>query len=159
MTLKNVVRTAAALGMLAGLPLLVQAGPIEDAWRAFLDRTRGTAALAFSGVPEITAPKVSKRTDQLPLGEYQTAVFVAPGCRSCDEAVAGLKGSTAHLEVFDITRSKTAREAFQATGASGVPATIIGRYLLTGWSRKAFEEAVISDMNDMVREQSGGGGG
>jgi len=147
-----------ALALLASLPLLAQAGPIEDAWRQFLDRQRGAASRLLGGVPEATAPQVRKRTDALPLGQNQTAVFVAPGCRSCDEAVAALKGSTAQLEVFDITRSQTAREAFTATGAAGVPATLVGRYLLTGWSRKAFEEAVIADMHDAAREQSGNSG-
>jgi glutaredoxin len=155
MTLRHARRLA--LATLCAVPALAQAGIIEDMWRGFLDRNPQLAAAVRPYGREVATPTVTKRVDQLPLGKNQWAVFVVPGCASCDAAVAHLRSTGVTLEVFDITRSKTGREAFSATGATGYPAVVIGRYLVTGWSQAAFERAVINEGLDNDRERQGSG--
>lgn len=135
----------ATLAALVALPLLAQASSLEERWRAFLDKNPKIAsALSTSGVPDAPKPVVRQRTDVLPLGTNEYVVFVAPGCRQCNAAVKGVKGSGADVKVMDITRSRTAREAFAATGAKHLPATLIANQLIVGWSRKAYEQAMAS---------------
>lgn len=138
------------------LPGLVQAGGLEDAWRRFFEQNpRAAAALRPGAMAEVAQPTVARRTDALPLGKNEYAVFVSPGCRRCTEAVAGLRASGANVSVLDVTTSTTAREAWHATGARGLPASLVGRYLITGWSRSAFEQAMVANVQDDTREAQG----
>ena len=148
--------TLALLGLLA-LPALAQAGGLEDAWRRFLDQNpRLAPALPSGSMPaEVAQPSVIKRTDTLPLGKNEYAVFVAPGCRRCSEAVAGLRATGAKVEVLDVTRSPIARDAWRLTGARGLPTSLVGRYVITGWSRSAFEQAMVANVQDETREAQG----
>lgn len=148
--------TLALLGLLA-LPALVQAGGLEDAWRRFLDQNPRLAPAMPSGLttPDVAQPAVIKRTDALPLGKNEYVVFVAPGCRRCSEAVAGLRATGANVEVLDVTRSRTAQEAWRITGVRGLPVSLVGRYLIAGWSRPAFEQAMVANVQDETREAQG----
>ncbi len=135
----------ATLAALVALPLLAQASSLEERWRAFLDKNpKFASALSTSGIPDAAKPVVRQRTDMLPLSTNEYVVFVAPGCRQCSAAVKGVKGSGADVKVMDISRSRTAREAFEATGAKHLPASLIGNQLIVGWSRQAYERAMVN---------------
>ena len=145
-----------AVAGLMSLPWLAQAGGLEDAWRRFFEQhPRAATIVRPPAMAEVTQPTVALRTDNLPLGKNEYAVFVAPGCRVCTEAVAGLRATGANVAVLDVTRSDTARQAWLATGARGLPVSIVGRHLITGWSRAAFDRAIIGNMHEEMREQQG----
>lgn len=138
--------SAVALGAAAATS---QAGPVEDAFRGFLDRLRGEGR-AVRGVPvgstrEVKEHGFAKRTDQLPLGTSQVAVFVDNGCRSCPGAVADLKRRGFHVEVFNLSTSEPARQSFALTGARGVPAVLYGTIVMSGYTPKLFEQAMAQD--------------
>lgn len=144
------------------LALQAQAGSIEDRFRQWIDGARAQgktiqAAPAGASVREITQPAIARRTDSLALGEGQIAVFVAPGCRSCTTAVDRLRKRGWKVEVLDLGKSLTAREAFQATGAQGVPTVLLGRHLMGGYSDKAFDRLLKQDLQQTIEAQRGTG--
>jgi glutaredoxin len=142
------------LGMLVSslMATQAQAGAIEDKFKAFIDalKARGqtiTQGLpALGGVPEVKVATLTLRTDALPLGRKDYVVFVANGCVSCTDIVERLrrKGLPV-IEVLNVSTSATAREAFGLTGAKGVPAVLVGKQLLTGYSDALAERALIDD--------------
>lgn len=158
---RNLLRgLAAALMVTAALP--ARPASIEDTFRAHLDRLRAAgravreAPLAL-GQREITRPVLHPRVDDLPLGRDQYVVFVAPGCRSCSVAVQQLRDKGLQLAVLDIARSATAREAFAHVGGQGVPTLLVGNYRLSGYSQKAFNQAVVQGATDYGQQMKGQG--
>jgi glutaredoxin len=139
-----------------------QAGTIEDLFRQWIDgaRAKGKTILAVplgSGVREITQPVITPREDSLALGEGQVAVFVAPGCRSCPATLERLKKRGWKIEVLDLGKSVTAREAFQATGAAGVPTVLMGRHMMGGYSDRMFDRLLKTDLQQKMNAQQGTG--
>ncbi|GAB4042077.1 MAG: hypothetical protein Fur0014_14020 [Rubrivivax sp.] len=144
------------------LAFQARAGTIEDLFRQWIDgaRAQGKTILAVplgAGVREVAQPAVAPRTDSLALGEGQVAVFVAPGCRSCPAALERLRQRGWTVEVLDLGKSLTAREAFQATGAPGVPTVLMGRHLMGGYSDKMFDRLVKADLQRKMEAQRGTG--
>lgn len=139
-----------------------QAGTVEDLFRQWIDgaRAQGKTILAAppgAAVREITQPVIAPRTDTLALGEGRIAVFVTPGCRSCPATLERLRKRGWKVEVLDLGQSLTAREAFQATGAQGVPTVLMGRHLMGGYSDKMFDRLVKADLQQKMEAQRGTG--
>jgi hypothetical protein len=133
---------------------------LEERFKAFLDglRAKGQAVAPGSVVArEVTQPTITMRTDSLPMGALQSVVFVANGCSSCNGIAEKLQRHLGTVEVMNISTSQTAREAFAATGAKGVPAILIGKRLVTGYSPAVVERAMIDDINEKAGSQSGQG--
>jgi glutaredoxin/uncharacterized protein YdbL (DUF1318 family) len=154
------IASAIALTLLAAAP--AHAGPIDDAFRGFLDRMRGEGQ-TLRGVPQLGATRevkkleFNKRTDNLPLGQKQIAVFVDNGCRSCNGAVADLKKRGFHVEVFNLSTSESARQSFALTGAKGVPAVLIGTQVMSGYSDKLLQNAMAQDAAEQGNAMQGQG--
>ncbi len=157
----SAISSAIALTLLAATPA-AHAGPIEDAFRGFLDRMRGEGS-PVRGIPALGATRevkkleFSKRTDNLPLGQKQIAVFVDNGCKSCNGAVADLKKRGFHVEVFNLSTSEPARQSFALTGAKGVPAVLIGTQVLSGYSEKLLQNAMAQDAAEQGNAMQGQG--
>jgi glutaredoxin len=139
-----------------------QAGAVEDLFRQWIDsaRAKGKTILAapLGGLTrEITQPVIAPRDDGLALGEGQVAVFVAPGCRSCGATLERLRQRGWSVEVLDLGRSLTAREAFQATGAAGVPTVLMGRHMMGGYSDRMFDKLLKLDIQQKTDAQRGTG--
>jgi glutaredoxin len=150
---------AAVLCSLAGM---AQASAIEDLFRGLIDRLKSEkkfiATLPIGPmVNEITKPELLPRKDELNLGKDQIAIFVAPRCKTCDEAVARLKKRGFQVEVLDLAKSTTAKEAFELTGAKGVPTVITGKRMLSGYNDKLFDQLLRADIMQKVDEQRGTG--
>lgn len=138
------------------------AGGIEDAFRGFVDRLRSKGhafpEYVVGSRLEVTRPTLAKRVELLPLGTQQVAVFVTPGCRRCDQAVAHLRKEGTTYEVLDVSRSAVARDSFGLTEAKGFPALLVGNQLLTGWDVKLYQQAVARSLQDKLRQQQSEGG-
>ncbi len=139
-----------------------RAGGIEDAFRGFIARMQAAGqrvveAPVMRTSREMTKPEAAQRTDKLPLGEKEIAVFVEAGCRSCQTAVTELRGRGFRVEVFDLTTSALARQSFALTGAKGVPAVIHSQFVLSGYSWPVFEKAYVADIQRQGRELQGSG--
>lgn len=138
-----------------------QAGAVEDLFRGLIDKHKAggktIAALPAGGTKEITKPALAERADGLKLGRDQIAMFVTPGCRTCTAAAERLKKRGFEVEILDITKSATAREAFQLSGAKGVPTVIYGGRMLGGWSDKLFDRMLKDDVQQKIEEQRGTG--
>jgi hypothetical protein len=141
------MKTPFIAATLALTTLIAQAGPLEDGFRRYIDRFKSSgnfpAALGDPRVPEVTQPQLTKRVDSLPLGTGRYVVFVTAGCHSCAAAAARIKAHTGGTaEVLDLGTSATAREAFALIKAKGVPAILMERHLLTGYTPQAFDHAL-----------------
>lgn len=139
-----------------------QAGVIEDLFRKLIDQRKTTQSWVPQGAlpqmaHELTRPEIVDRKDGLDLGREQYAIFIGPRCRTCDAAVARLKQRGFKVEVLDLAASQTAREAFELTGASGVPTVLAGKRMLGGWSDKHFDRLLKSDIQDKIGAQQGTG--
>ena len=138
-----------------------QAGAVEDLFRSLIDKVKASgrtiAALPAGGTTEITRPVLAERADGLKLGRDQIAVFVTPGCRTCTAAVDRLKKRGFDVEVLDLSTSATARDAFQLSGAKGVPTVVYGSRMLGGWSDKLFDRLLKDDVQQKIEEQRGTG--
>lgn len=150
------------LVLMATMAMPAQAGRIEDAFRGFLERLRGGAPMAEVlrqpwAQPEVRVPELAPRVEELPLGQHEYAVFVAPGCRGCEQALAYLRERKLAFEVLDVTRSATAREAFRLTGAQGLPVVLVGKQRITGWSERLFKMALRDQVQDALRQAQGDG--
>jgi glutaredoxin len=148
------------LGVSAMSP--ASAGVIEDLFRKLIDQRKSTQSWIPSGLlpqmaHELTKPEIADRQDDLVLGREQYAIFVAPRCRTCDAAVARLKQRGFHVEVLDLSKGETVREAFELTGAKGVPTILAGKRMLGGWSDKHFDRLIKSDFQDKANAQQGTG--
>ena len=144
------------------LALPAQAGRVEDSFRGFIDqlKQRGGAITELRqglGSLEVVTPVLEPRVDELPLGRGEYALFVAPGCRACNAAVAYLKAKGRHFEVLDISRSQTAREAYALAQGHGLPLVLVGSQRLTGWNERLFKDAIRKDILDTTRQQQGQG--
>ncbi len=138
------------------------AGVIEDLFRRLIDQRKSTLNWLPNGAlpqmaHEITKPVITERKDGLVLGQSQYAIFVAPRCRTCDAAVTSLRKRGYKVEVLDLAASATAREAFELTGATGVPTVLAGRRMLGGWSDKAFTGLLVAEQLEWERAQRGTG--
>lgn len=157
------MRTRNLLPLLLSLAAVTaQAGVIEDLFRRLIDQRKTTQAwLPKGALPqmshELTKPVLAERQDGLTLGRDQYAIFIAPRCRTCDTAVQRLRQRGFKVEVLDLAASQTAREAFELTGATGVPTVLAGKRMLGGWSDKAFDRLMADDFNDKARAMQGQG--
>ncbi len=138
------------------------AGVIEDLFRGLIEERKRVQNWLPQGVlplmaHELTRPEITERRDGLELGRDQYAIFVAPRCRTCDTAVARLKQRGFKVEVLDLATSQTAREAFELSGAKGVPTVLAGKRMLGGWSDKHFDRLLKSDIQDKIQQQQGTG--
>ena len=150
-----------ALLLIAALATPAGAATLEERFKAYLDglKAKGQAMAPLLGsANEVRQPTLAMRIDNLPMGADQSVVFVSNGCSSCNPVTATLKRRLGSVEVLNISTSQTAREAFAATGAKGVPAILIGKRLITGYSDALLERAVIDDMQDKSSISSTGGG-
>lgn len=148
--------------MLCAASTLAAAGPIEDLFRGLIDRHKNerkwVATLPISSMAnEITTPVIAPRADGLELGRDQYAIFVAPRCRTCTMALDRLKQRGFKVEVLDLATSATAREAFELTGAKGVPTVLAGKQMMGGYSDKLFTRLLKQDIQQKVDEQRGTG--
>ena len=62
------------------------------------------------------------------------------------------------VEVLDITTNAVARDAFNLSGAKGVPTILAGKQMLGGWSDKHFDRLLKDDIQQKIQEQRGTGG-
>ena len=157
------MRVRLLLPLVLGLcATIAQAGVIEDLFRKLIDQRKTAQSWVPKGAlpamaHELTKPEIADRQDGLDLGREQYAIFVAPRCRTCDAAVARLKQRGFKVEVLDLAKSQTAREAFELSGAKGVPTVLAGKRMLGGWSDKHFDRLLKSDIQDKMNEQQGTG--
>ncbi|RVT51042.1 glutaredoxin family protein [Rubrivivax albus] len=157
------MRVRLLLPLLLGLcAATAQAGVIEDLFRKLIDQRKTAQSWVPKGVlpqmaHELTKPEIAERKDGLDLGREQYAIFVAPRCRTCDAAVARLKQRGFKVEVLDLAKSQTAREAFELSGAKGVPTVLAGKRMLGGWSDKHFDRLLKGDIQDKINAQQGTG--
>jgi glutaredoxin len=148
--------------VLVAATTLAQAGPIEDLFRGLIERQKTDkkwiATLPLSAMAhEITTPVIAPRADGLDLGRDRYAIFVAPRCRTCTMAVERLKQRGFNVEVLDLASSVTAREAFELTGAKGVPTVLAGKSMMGGYSDKVFNRLLKQDIQQKIDEQRGTG--
>lgn len=148
--------------LLAAAAGTAQAGAIEDLFKGLIEKYKdqGKTLLErpFGLISnEITKPEILPRQDTLELGKGQYAMFTAPGCRTCRTAAERLRQRGFKVEELDIYASKTAREAFELTGAKGVPTVLAGKRMLSGYSDKLFNQLITSDIQDTIRQQQGSG--
>lgn len=140
---------------------VARAGSVEDLFRGLIDRHKADGktilALPAGATKEITKPVLAARADGLKLGRDQIAMFVAPGCRTCTVAAERLKKRGFEVELLDLSKSATAREAFQLIGAKGVPTVVYGQKMLGGWSDKLFDRMLKDDIQQKIEEQRGTG--
>lgn len=138
-----------------------QAGGVEELFRGLIDKHKASgktiAGLPAGGARELTKPELAQRADGLKLGRDQIAMFVTPGCRTCSVAAERLKKRGFEVELLDLSKSATAREAFQLSGAKGVPTVIYGGRMLGGWSDKHFDRLLKDDVQQKIEEQRGTG--
>lgn len=139
-----------------------QAGVIEDLFRRLIDqRKQAQQWLPQGALPqmahELARPEILDRQDGLVLGRDQYAIFVAPRCRSCDAAIARLRQRGFQLEVLDLATSATAREAFELSGARGVPTILAGKRMLGGYSDPHFDRLLKDDILDKSKAMQGQG--
>lgn len=151
------------LGLAIGLARPASAGPIEDAFAAFIDRLRAQGqAIVEGAMPggwgEARTASLERRVDKLPLGHDQFVIFVAPGCWGCREARKALDQQGMPVEELDVTASKTAREAYALAQGQGLPVLLIGGHRLTGWSPRLFKEAQRRALLERMGRQQGQGG-
>jgi glutaredoxin len=157
------MRIRVLLPLLLGLGVATaQAGVIEDLFRKLIDQRKTAQGWVPQGAlpqmaHELTKPEIAERRDGLSLGREQYAVFVAPRCKTCDAAVARLKQRGFNVEVLDLAASQTAREAFELSGAKGVPTVLVGKRMLGGWSDGLFDRLLKSDYQDRIQQQQGTG--
>lgn len=150
-----------ALGLAIGLARPASAGPVEDAFAAFIDRLRAQGqAIVEGAMPggwrDARTAALEPRVDTLPLGREQYVIFVAPGCLACRDALAALDKRRFKVEVLDVTRSKTAREAYALAQGQGLPMMLVGGQRLTGWSPRLFDEAIRRAVRDAATQQGQG---
>jgi glutaredoxin len=154
-------RTIVILSLALGLGT-AQAGVVEDLFRKLIDQRKAAGQtlqdrLPSNRVPQITQPMILPREDGLKLGREQIAMFTTPGCRACDAAAKRLAQRGFKVELLDLSRSATAREAFQLTGAKGAPTVLFGGHMLSGYSDALFDRLLKLDFLDREREQQGTG--
>ena len=155
-------RRLSAVLLLTLLVGVARADTLESRFRGFLDRlkTQGQALVqgAVPGVDEWRGkPELRDRTDQLPVGTGEFAVFTGPGCISCQAAVDHLRSRKLRFTVLDIGRSETARQSYALLGVKGLPVVLMPHEMLIGFERQAFEQAMKLDAQKAVREGNGGG--
>lgn len=157
MPLRTVVMFCLTLGLGAA-----QAGVVEDLFRKLIDQRKAAGQtledrLSLPRVPQISKPMILPRADTLKLGRDQIAMFTMPGCRACDAAAQRLKQRGFKVELLDLSRSATVREAYQLSGAQGAPTVLFGRHMLSGYSDALFDRLLKLDFLDREREQQGTG--
>lgn len=138
------------------------AGSIEDAFRGFIERLRGAGQTVqeyrqSSLFQEVRVPELTLRSDKLPLGRGQYALFVTPGCGGCIAAERYLRGQGLNVEVFDVSRSTTAREAYGLVQGQGFPLLLVGSQRMTGWNERLFKEAMVKDIQHQATQMQGQG--
>jgi glutaredoxin len=155
-------RTIGIVLLTSALIAPAQAGGIEDAFKAFIDRVRSQGREILEhrlgqGFAEVRTPVLDRRVDDLPLARDTFAVFVTPGCRGCADAEAYLRKRGYNFEVLDVSRSKTAREAYSLVKGNGFPTVLIGNQRLTGWNERLFRRAHANSIQEQSAGQQGTG--
>ena len=84
-------------------------------------------------------------------------MFVQPGCRSCDAAAKRLAQRGWKVELLDLSRSATARDAFRLSGATGAPTVLFGKHMLSGYTDALFDRLLKLDFQQRALEQKGEG--
>lgn len=160
----SALRLGACMALVGALSApAAHAGTIEDAFREFVARMQASGKRVAEAPPvwrssrEVTVPEGARRTDSLPLGEREVAVFVEAGCRSCRAAVDDLRRRGWTVEVFDLSSSALARQSYALTGAKGVPAILWGTRVMSGYSWAMFERQYVDDILDKARDAQGSG--
>ena len=161
MSLSSLRRFGGTL-LLAALAGTAQAESLETRFRGFLDRLKAQGQAltqgALPGVDEWRAkPELRDRTDTLPVGTGEFAVFTGPGCISCQAAIDHLKSRKLRFTVLDIGRNETARQSYALLGVKGLPVVLMPHEMLIGFERKAFEQAMKLDAQKAIRDGNGGG--
>jgi glutaredoxin len=150
------------LACLCAASTVASAGPVEDLFRRLIEQ-RQAAGQWVPGValgprvPEVTKPMILPRNDGLELGREQVAMFVQPGCRSCDAAAKRLAARGWKVELLDLGESATAREAFRLSGATGAPTVLFGKHMLSGYTDALFDRLLKLDFQQRARQQQGEG--
>ena len=128
------------LGLAMGLAAwTASAGPVEDAFRGFLDGLKRAGQQVQVFVPglvgrPVRTPYIMDRVDALPLGQRTVVVFVSDRCGSCLQAIEATRGiSSVQVEVMDVSSSAVAREAFAHTRAGGFPAVMVKAQIMVGY--------------------------
>ena len=128
------------IGLALSLGLgVASAGPLEDAFRGFLDQLKRSGERLPVFVPGLVGRPVQKpyimdRVDRLPLGQRSVVVFVSDRCGSCLQAIEATRGiANVQVEVMDVSSSAVAREAFAQTRAGGLPAIMVKSQILVGF--------------------------
>ena len=150
------------LALLSAASMAASAGPVEDLFRRLIEQRQATGQVLpglslANRVPEVTKPMILPRNDGLELGREQIAMFVQPGCRSCDAAAKRLAARGWKVELLDLGRSATAREAFRLSGATGAPTVLFGKHMLSGYTDALFDRLVKLDFQERARQQQGDG--
>jgi Glutaredoxin len=134
--------------LLGGLVGSARAESLEQRFRGFLDRLRGQGRQLIEtriGANEVRTPTITRRTDTLPLGQGELAIFVSPGCRSCTELTTRLRQLKVQFEVLDLASSATARQSHALLGAPGVPVILMPTQMLVGYTPAKLTEAMALD--------------
>ena len=142
--------------------LTAHAGPVEDLFRRLIEQRQASGQVLpglplANRVPEVTKPMILPRNDGLELGREQIAMFVQPGCRSCDAAAKRLAQRGWKVELLDLSRSATARDAFRLSGATGAPTVLFGKHMLSGYTDALFDRLLKLDFQQRALEQKGEG--
>jgi glutaredoxin len=141
---------------------MAQAGVVEDLFRRLIDKRQADGQVLpgvalGQRVPEVAKPMILPRNDGLVLARNQIAMFVQPGCRSCDAAVKRLAQRGWQVELLNLGQSATAREAYRLSGAPGAPTVLFGKHMLTGYTDALFDRLIKLDFQDRARQQQGDG--
>ncbi|MBQ0930113.1 hypothetical protein KAK07_07510 [Ideonella sp. 4Y16] len=141
---------ALLLGSLAGA---ARAESLEQRFRGFLDKLRSQGRQLIEsrlpGLNEARTPTITRRTDNLPLGQGELAVFVAPGCRLCNDAMAQLRKLKVQFDVLDLGKSATARQSHALLGSPDLPVILMPTQMLVGYTAAKLNEALALDQQTL----------
>jgi glutaredoxin len=143
---------ALLMGSVAGA---ARAESIEQRFRGFLDRLRGQGRQLIEsrmgGLTEVRTPTITRRTDNLPVGQGEFAIFVSPGCRSCNDAMAQLRKLKIQFATLDLGSSATARQSHALLGVTGVPVILMPTQMLVGYTAAKLNEAMALDQQTQMQ--------
>lgn len=143
---------ALLLGSVAGV---ARAESLEQRFRSFLDRLRSQGRelieSRMGGLNEARTPTITRRNDTLPLGQGELAIFVAPGCRSCNDAMARLRQLKLQFDVLDLSKSATARQSHALLGSPGLPVILMPTQMLVGYTAAKLNEALALDQQTLMQ--------
>ena len=74
--------------------------------------------------------------------DHDVVIFTAPWCGYCDQARRFLEHEDVDFLEIDIESSTSANNRFQEAGGRGVPLTFIGEERFSGFSARAYGQAI-----------------